>query len=374
VDCEFEKNFDAECSVRCGRGIKKFSIRITKPSSNGGKACPTELKGTEPCDGQYCPVPCSSRKINTWGTEYDACGGLRHQALEHCNRKNWWGQPDPDGRWVYDAFWDSRNAHGRDCGNSQDNYKGNTWDNSCGKIRNSKAGEEYDALNCRPKPTDCSFVKTYESECSARCGKGERDYSIRINKQPSWGGAACPVTLKGKESCDGQYCPVNCAYRKKFGECSKKCGPGGTKQWVLEITQQPKYGGQECPAQKDMGGTVECNEGVCEPIDCNWEAIYGGCSQTCPPTKNWAVKINSYPEHGGRGCPTQLTGWEYCTVQNSGQEQMSHCCKVTGKLVDNRNLDANRQCCTGLFDYHPNYNNRGTPPYLNEGYQMMVCK
>lgn len=77
--------------------------------------------------------------ITTWGTTYDACD-LEIKAKEKCANN--------DGRWVYDAYWDSRNARGASCGNNQDKYgSGNVkWQNVCSLL--ATGDYKYSALGC----------------------------------------------------------------------------------------------------------------------------------------------------------------------------------------------------------------------------------
>lgn len=76
--------------------------------------------------------------VTTHGTTYDACD-LETKAKEFCGKN--------DGRWVYDAYWDSRMARGASCGTSQSAYgNGVKWENVCSKLKSGNY--KYSSLGC----------------------------------------------------------------------------------------------------------------------------------------------------------------------------------------------------------------------------------
>jgi len=112
--------------------------------------------------------PCNSQQKETWWVKYDTCSlggnGLRENALAKCAKN--------DGRWVFDAFWDSREARGYDCGHSQSNYRGNNHNDVCNKIRNSAPGLEYEALGCDRNRDWGTYKVNYKISC---CSAGLND-------------------------------------------------------------------------------------------------------------------------------------------------------------------------------------------------------
>ncbi|KAJ3095971.1 hypothetical protein HDU96_000977 [Phlyctochytrium bullatum] len=67
-----------------------------------------------------------SNYIETWNWRYDACAVV-YFIKQKCD--------SGDSRWAYDALWDSRNAIGCYCGESQTYYRGNSWETFCSKIQ-----------------------------------------------------------------------------------------------------------------------------------------------------------------------------------------------------------------------------------------------
>ncbi len=85
------------------------------------------------------PVGCvRGSNVTTWGTEYDSCD-VESLALMKCLAG--------DKRWAYDAMWDSRLARGYNCGPSQFDYMGNTYDSICNTAITT-GSISYDKLNC----------------------------------------------------------------------------------------------------------------------------------------------------------------------------------------------------------------------------------
>ena len=54
-----------ECSVTCGRGVRRRVRSVQTPDSNGGRLCPTTLEQSEEC-GEPCPVHCKVSDFGDW--------------------------------------------------------------------------------------------------------------------------------------------------------------------------------------------------------------------------------------------------------------------------------------------------------------------
>jgi len=136
--------FDA-CSAKCGDGEKRSMRTITSPAV--GLSCPHELRRSEKCNLRQCPPRCDEKRLtmNYFPAvfQFEACSGLRTFALDKCR--------EGVNRVVYDAFWDARHARNYNCGDSQYNYRGTTWENVCARIKSSEPGYEYEALGCTRK-------------------------------------------------------------------------------------------------------------------------------------------------------------------------------------------------------------------------------
>ncbi|KAF8055991.1 hypothetical protein HT031_006512 [Scenedesmus sp. PABB004] len=128
---------------------------------------------------------------------------------------------------------------------------------------------------------DCAGVWEV-GECSAACDGGERRLTFQITRPAANGGALCTdaagsALLHGQTTtiaCNEQPCAVDCAGEWRVAPdawCSATCGDGTVRQTYV-VTQQPKFGGKECPNAEGATRDQPCNLGACstfwQPVRC----------------------------------------------------------------------------------------------------------
>jgi hypothetical protein len=117
--------------------------------------------------------------------------------------------------------------------------------------------------------------------------------------------------------CHGDdYCQVDGGWSEwnGFGDCSKTCGPGGTRTRSRTCTRPlPTHGGRFCPGERM--DRQQCYATHC-PIDGGWTlwASYGPCSATCGVglRKRTRKCANPRPANGGRYCEGVSSDTEPC--------------------------------------------------------------
>lgn len=97
------------------------------------------------------------------------------------------------------------------------------------------------------------------STCTRPCGTGTQYRTRGISVHAICGGS-CNHALRATQSCNKQCCPVNCAWSwNPWGPCSG-CGISN-KTRTLRITRNPSCGGAACPSQTSVE-TISCDTGV----------------------------------------------------------------------------------------------------------------
>lgn len=179
-------------------------------------------------------------------------------------------------------------------------------DNSCCEIRRSEI---------RYCPVDCEWEYKC-GQCSSTCGKSAyKTCTPVITQYPQHGGRECPDHVHNglavKEHCDSlPPCRVDCKWEIDYcDECPVTCGTTGVRTCYPRIIVYPQHGGEECPEViKEPCEYLP----ICEPVDCKW--IYGECTE-CSPTCGKGVKtcypiITQYPANGGKECPDSVINRE----------------------------------------------------------------
>ena len=99
--------------------------------------------------------------------------------------------------------------------------------------------------------------------CSRTCGGGRILQRRSIRSGPSCGGRACPPSNSPQRmryvSCNTQCCRVNCAWTWNSWSACYGCGMS-TQTRTVRILRNPSCGGTACPSRRSE--TRSCNTGV----------------------------------------------------------------------------------------------------------------
>lgn len=335
-----------QCTATCGGGTRVQYRTILSPTKYGGAACPSLLQ-TVACNVAACPQDCV---VSSWAdtgtngqiqacsvtcgtgtrlqTRYvvtypqyggQACGSLSRQI--ECNTT-----PCPGDCVV--SSWATTGTCTATCGGGVQTYfrkvitPAKNSGNSCPVLTKTVV------CNPLPCPIDCqvgSWTDFAAGSCTATCGGGVKQQLRLIIVQASFGGLACPVTIRSLP-CNINQCPHDCVVSQwadyttnNTAACSVTCG-GGTKTQIRSIVSNAMYGGASCPI---LTKTVVCSTQPCS-VDCvvsQW-VVYDPNSVTVYPAGQPNNHIDSQcsvscgggvrlqyrtilvnPQNGGVGCP-----------------------------------------------------------------------
>jgi hypothetical protein len=287
------KLLGAECSAKCGGGIRFETRKVLRSAVKGG-SCPGELQRQVPCNEQACPSDCVFGAWETKSKCSKKCGGgvmrqVREIAIPASN--------------------------GGSCGET-------TRDLPC---------------NTHACPQDCQLSKweDHSSGCSQPCGPGVVSQTRRILKPASNGGSCPNQSLHRLKPCQIKPCAVPCSLSpwKTEGECSKECG-GGTLKQVREVTHQAENGGA---CSEPLVQHVPCNIQPCA-VDCKVSEFHnsGACSAPCGGGVQSQIRIVITPAENGGTCPA-LERVQECNAhvcpqdcQVSKWENVNECSKPCG--------------------------------------------
>ena len=256
--------------------------------------------------------------------------------------------------------WNNWSNCDKDCGGgTQKRQRSITQDQKFGGNECPQLSEIKDC-NTQHCPINCEVGKWSEwSECSAKCGGGKQSRARTITQEAKYGGNECPP-LSETQDCNTQPCPINCEVGKwsEWSECSAKCG-GGKQSRARTITQEAKYGGNECPP---LSETQDCNTQPC-PINCEvgkWSE-WGNCSEDCDGgTQTRTRQITTDTAYGGETCPplseTQVCNTQPCVVCDS------NFCKNTDYSIPYGSYCLKENC---MYPYIINENNGNITCQLN---------
>ena len=97
------------------------------------------------------------------------------------------------------------------------------------------------------------------STCTKPCGRGTQIHTRVILNSAVCGGN-CNLALRETQFCNTQCCPVNCTWSwGPWGACSG-CGIS-KKTRTIKITRNPSCGGLACPSETGIQ-TIGCDTGV----------------------------------------------------------------------------------------------------------------
>ncbi|CAI8038078.1 Thrombospondin-2 [Geodia barretti] len=191
--------------------------------------------------------------------------------------------------------------------------------------RLSSIGDSSDFLNCsgnltelRPCdlgscPVACEWTTVESGDCLPDCGGGVRHRYYVITQEPKFGGEDCPPFVYANITEDIDCCR-NCEWRPvQTGECVPNCGGGGVIERHYIITQEAAGRGTECPdfVRDNVTQVIEC----CE--NCEYEYRFGECSKSCEGGVRVRYPVVTNPAKGEDGfCPdfvlNNVTAREVC--------------------------------------------------------------
>lgn len=327
----------SECSPACGEKREKTRTRtITRQPAHGGAACPP-LVEKEDCPVLRCPVDCQTSTWSSWSSCSKACGpggiqertrsvsvqpsvaGTQQLAGQPCPVLKETRQCDPKAPECpincVQSDWGSWSACSTECGKEHTQTRTRTVVTPAAH-GGTPCGPATETRKCpfNPCPEDCKTSEwTAYSECSVKCGGGEKTRTRTVLTPAKFGGT-CPA-LSETVTCNETPCPIHCEVNgwEPWTECSKPCG-GGERQRSRTVKTEPKFGGTAC------GPLVEkeaCNTNPC-PVDCvvnDWTA-WSTCSKTCGGgTQKRSRTVKTAAQFGGSPCPTVMEETRACNQQ-----------------------------------------------------------
>ncbi|XP_077968014.1 uncharacterized protein LOC120327058 isoform X2 [Styela clava] len=188
---------------------------------------------------------------------------------------------------------------------------------ACGSCSMPSGARSCNTQCCRE---NCYWVSWANwGTCSRSCGGGTQD-RFRGRKGPTCGGSSCSGPSTETRSCNGQCCPVDCAWAQwgTWGTCSSSCG-GGMQFRGRGYSISSSCGGKSCPGVITESRT--CNENCC-PVNCHWEnwSEWGVCSLSC----GGGLQSRSRGEN-----PVMSCGGDECTGAPTESRQCNaQCCPV----------------------------------------------
>lgn len=214
----------SECSEKCGTGYMTRSRSITHQGR--GATCPL-LKQTKECNTESCAQDCVYSQFGKWSTCTRTCGGgMRYRERHVIKKPNFLGKKCPA-------------LHSSEV---------------CGK---------------RACPVDCEMGPVSKwTQCSKSCGRGSRYATRAVVRQPVFGGKACPAA-RLQEACNAMPCPIDCDASKwsTWSTCVKSSVDKCARAKFRHIQREPAFGGKACPAVSDKW--EKCPEKDCANLTKN---------------------------------------------------------------------------------------------------------
>jgi hypothetical protein len=164
IDCKVDEwSGWGACSAPCGGGKQERTRSVITQPKNGGRACP-ELKETQACNTNDCPVDCKVDEWSGWGACSAPCGGGAQERTRSVIT-----QPKNGGR-------------------------------ACPELK------ETQACNTQQCNIDCKVDEwSGWGACSAPCGGGTQERTRSITTQQQGNGNPCP-SLKETIQCNNEPC------------------------------------------------------------------------------------------------------------------------------------------------------------------------
>jgi hypothetical protein len=382
----------SKCSKMCGTGIQKRVRKVKRKAKKGGVPCGA-LKQSRKCNTTMCGIHCKptpwspwspcSRKCNTGAkfrtrkvTVFNSATGETitlengNGKIKKTDTKHYLFHMNPRyyAMQACGASSEQRSCNTKRCGVDCKVSGWSEWGDcskACGtgvaqRSRMIEKAPKYGGKVCPPltekrkcKTQPCAVhCRTSDwaawSSCSKKCGGGSMKRMRTITVKPKHNGRGCGI-LHEERKCNTAACPVDCKVSRwtLWTRCTKSCG-GGRQSRKRKATQQPMFGGKQCPHLHDQRA---CNTLPC-PVHCQVYGFgdWGRCSKPCGGGKQTRIRAVAIPsKHGGRNCPplqqsracnkhhcpipcktSAWTKWDKCS-KTCGTGIQSHFRKVTQK-------------------------------------------
>jgi hypothetical protein len=318
------------CSKTCGGGRKQQQRAVATKPAFEGKNCPA-LNRKVDCNTHACPKECVLTPWKNSGDCSVTCGGGNRTQVRTVD------QPATAG-------------------------------GACSMVRSRQA-----RCNEHACPVDCVVSEWRDdpaANCSVPCGKGEIRQIRHVVVPASNGGKACKA-LSQLVFCGGNPCPLDCKMGPftTWSECSAKCGPGQRSRDRMTLISA-QHGGKEC--DEHVKEVEECKVADCPPV-CkmsdwtDWDDCYSdqGCGNG---TTIRTRKVLTVSTTNGQECPkaaeneTKTCALQPCPVDCvMGQWKRAGTCSKScggGKLKETRGITrfpkfTGAEPCLALEHYVP---------------------
>lgn len=275
VNCTGSFTEWGDCCSTCGGGSQSKDYVITVEAQYGGVECPhTEHTDHQVCGEDPCPEPC----LGAW-----SCWGECNQECTDCRN---YGTVGKSMR-TYTVHHPAK-------------YGGPECPHNDGEVAEKTCNDNCCAENCEGSWTEYS-------ECSTPCGSGVTEAIYHVTHPAAYGGEDCPRCDKAshtKTCTDTSPCPVDCmGDYSAWSQCTDKCGGGEKTAWFIQH-QLMQHGGQECEHGQFEQVTKPCNTQECPQMCLGTFGPWGACDADCSGgTKSRSFMVFRPAAGGGPECP-----------------------------------------------------------------------
>eukprot|EP00930_Biecheleria_cincta_P054939 TRINITY_DN41312_c0_g1_i1.p1 TRINITY_DN41312_c0_g1~~TRINITY_DN41312_c0_g1_i1.p1 ORF type:complete len:1369 (-),score=168.96 TRINITY_DN41312_c0_g1_i1:58-3600(-) len=348
IDCVWGEWADWTTCTRSCDGGSSYRKRAEKVSAEfEGRPCNGATEEEQVCNPGGCPRDCKFSEWTEWSCCDKTCGGGQKQATRSVVVQPQWGGAQCEGSLERadvcnsmpcprDCVWASWSAWAlcsATCGGGEMN-----------RSRSKMVAEEYGGKHCEGEaqescacnsqgcPVDCKWSAwTVWSACSKSCDGGSRNRTRSIEVLKENGGDPCIGPTTELADCDGDMCPVDCAWEdwSAWGPCSATCN-GGIMKRSREKKTSAINGGKPCEGNHTT--TEACNNNPC-PVDCTfgqWDT-WSDCSTSCGVGQRFRTRVRHAELYGGTECAQNMSDVKDCT-----NDENLHICPNTTNQTTNR--------------------------------------